>query len=69
MGKPTAGCGEQAGSSWEVSPGLHRYVPYTGGPAAFMILCHVPFWARDHVFSLLTSNRKQHLIEDGEPVF
>lgn len=32
MGRPTAGCGEQAGSSWEVgvSPGVHQCVPYPG---------------------------------------
>ena len=72
MGRPTAGCGEQAGSSWEVglSPDVHQCVLYPGGwVAAFMILCHVSFWALDHVSSLLTSHWKQHLIEDGEPVF
>ena len=71
MGGPTAGCGEQAGSRWEVglSPGLHQCVLYTEGVVAFMIFCYVPFWARDHVFSLLTSNWKRHLIEDDGPVF
>lgn len=68
-----AHCGLWGASSLPMGSGtwpwLHQRVLYIGGLLPLGFLCHLPFWARDHVFSLLTSNWKQHLIEDAEPVF